>query len=671
MGVDLLQLGISGLSTAQQQLSTTGHNIANVNNEGYSRQRVIQETTTPFNSGADFLGTGSKIKDVQRVFDQFRYNEVVFNQSTNSGAQTSASKLGRLDETMSLVGPNITDSLNDLFAAVNSLVDVPGDVGLRQVMLAKADTLAVSTQSMQRTLEAEYGSVNEDIESSVERMTAIAEQLARVNRDVVTASAGGATPNDLLDERDNLLVELAEFTKVTTVPTQDGALNVYIANGQTLVTGTTSFEVATAAGSPDPQKLQVVIQSPSSGSQHIDGPNMGGSVGALISYRDGALTETINKVGLTAIAIADTFNTAQSQGVDLNGLTGQNLFEDINDADAVRLRSLGATSNTGTLAGGVEITDVNQLGSDDFRLQYSGGTYTLTNLSSGQSQAMTLVAETPAPAVGARSFEATNPDTGFIFKEAGGIPLDGDKFELQPTRLGASNLEVNLTSADQIAASSIVEIYPSGDNVNTAKLTISSVDNSSAADFPTTAGGLSLQAYESPVGTFNLAMVDSSGTAVPLTDLSGAALTSYSGGSIEFQAAGITFKLTGDPTGQTANAPEVYDIDYAFGSGNSKNMLAMAQLTDQKLMNNGKSTIADVFEEAVTNVGSQSATANIEAGAAQTLYDQATARMSNTSGVNLDEEASNLLRFQQAYSASAQVISTANEIFQTILQAVR
>ena len=671
MGVDLLQLGISGLSTAQQQLSTTGHNIANVNNDGYSRQRVIQETTTPFNSGSDFLGTGSKIKDVQRVFDQFRYNEVVFNQSTNSGAQTSASKLGRLDETMSLVGPNITNSLNDLFAAVNSLVDVPGDVGLRQVMLAKADTLAVSTQSMQRTLEAEYSSVNEDIESSVERMTAIAEQLARVNRDVVTASAGGATPNDLLDERDNLLIELAEFTKVSTVATQDGALNVYIANGQTLVTGTSSFSVTSVAGSPDPKQLQVVIQTPSSALQHIDGKNMGGSVGALISYRDGALTETLNKVGLTAIAIADTFNTAQSQGVDLNGLTGQNLFEDINDPNAVRLRSLGATSNTGTLAGGVEITNVNQLSGDDFRLQYSGGTYTLTNLSSGQSQAMTLVVETPAPAVGARSFEATSPDTGFIFKEAGGIPLDGDKFELQPTRLGASNLEVNLTSADQIAASSIVEIYPSGDNVNTAKLTISSVDNSSAADFPTTAGGLSLQAYESPVGTFNLAMVDSSGTAVPLTDLSGAALTSYSGGSIEFQAAGITFKLTGDPTGQTANAPEVYDIDYAFGSGNSKNMLAMAQLTDQKLMNNGKSTIADVFEEAVTNVGSQSATANIEAGAAQTLYDQATARMSNTSGVNLDEEASNLLRFQQAYSASAQVISTANEIFQTILQAVR
>ena len=112
MGVDLLQLGVSGLLSSQQQLSTTGHNIANVNNEGYSRQRIIQETTNPFRSGSDFMGTGSKIKEVQRVFDQFRYNEVVFNQTTNSGAQTMANKLGRLDETMSLIGPNITKSLN-------------------------------------------------------------------------------------------------------------------------------------------------------------------------------------------------------------------------------------------------------------------------------------------------------------------------------------------------------------------------------------------------------------------------------------------------------------------------------------------------------------------------------------------------------------------------------
>ena len=667
MGVDLLQLGVSGLLSSQQQLSTTGHNIANVNNEGYSRQRIIQETTNPFRSGSDFMGTGSKIKEVQRVFDQFRYNEVVFNQTTNSGAQTMANKLGRLDETMSLIGPNITKSLNDLFAAVNSLVDVPGDIGLREVMLAKADTLAQNAQSMQRTLGSEYSAVNDDLETSAERVTAIATQLARINRDVVTASGGGGSPNDLLDKRNSLLTELAEFTKVTTVPTKDGSLNVYIANGQTLVTATTSFSVKTIAGSPDPQQLQMVIESPSGAQQKIDGKNMGGTIGALINYRDGALTETINKVGLTAMAVADAFNTSQSQGIDLNGLTGQNLFKDLNNSDVVAQRSLGATGNPGTLVGGVEITDVNQLSSDNFQLDYSGGTYTLTNLSNGKKQTMTLVAEIPAPLPGAQAFETTNPSNGFIFRELSGAPSDGARFELQPTRPGATNLEVNLTEPEQIAASSIAEVDSSPDNVNTAKLEIISVGDPAIVK----ASSLKLQAYESPVGVFNLAMVDDTNTVVPITNMDGTPLTTYGGGSIEFQAGGITFKLTGDPVGQTSNAPESYDIDYAFGAGNSKNMLSMAGLNDQKLMNDGRSTIADVFEESVTSVGSQASTAFIEAGASKTLYDQAIARMSNTSGVNLDEEASNLLRFQQAYSASARVISTANEIFQTLLQAAR
>jgi flagellar hook-associated protein 1 len=253
----------------------------------------------------------------------------------------------------------------------------------------------------------------------------------------------------------------------------------------------------------------------------------------------------------------------------------------------------------------------------------------------------------------------------------GGTPVDGDRFELQPTRLGALALDVTLTAPQQIAASSIVEVYSSSDNVNTATLEIIKVNDTGDGDFPTATGGLSLQAHEAPVGTFNLAMVDSAGAPVAITDVNGLPLTSYTSGPIEFNAGGMTFKLSGDPTGQTANAPEVYNIDYAFGEGNNQNLLAMASLSDAKLVNQGRSTLVDLHEESITSVGSQTASARIEAGAAETLFSQASARMSNNSGVNLDEEASNLLRFQQAYSASARVISTANEIFQTLLQAVR
>lgn len=669
MGVDLLQVGVSGLLTSQQRLGTTGHNIANVNTEGYSRQNVLQETSNPVRAGSNFSGTGTRISQIERVFDQFRYNEVVFNQTLDSSANTTAKKMQRLDETMSLIGKNITTSLNNLFGAVNALVDVPGDIGLREVMLSKAETLSKSMSSVQSALNAEYNSVNEDLEASAKVVSEIAEQLAALNRDIVKASAGGATASDLLDKRDQLVKKLSSFTSVSTVETNDKALNVYIAGGQTLVTGTTKFSIAVENGNPDPRQKQLFIQSPSGAKQALPSGNIGGSMGALIKYRDGVLSSTMNKLGQTAISVADAFNTAQSQGVDLNGLRGQNLFKDINDTESMSRRFLNKTDNSGNLTAAVEINDINKLTSDDYRLDFNGGNYTLTNQRTGKTQ--TLTPDNPAAAVGSRSYTTSD---GFIFKETGGAPQNGDNYIIQPTRQGATNLAVNLTQPEQIATSSIVETYASKENVNTAKLEITSVDNTSATGFPSAGNDLKLQVHEAPVGTFNYRVLDKSGNAVPLADASGTALgtsATYTTSPLKFQAAGMSFTLVGEPKGQGVNAPEVYDIKYSVGSGNNKNALSMASLVDKKLANAGRSTMNDLYEESVTSVGSATATANIEAKAAKTLFSQAEARMSNTSGVNLDEEASNMLRFQQAYSASARVISTANEIFNTLLQAAR
>ena len=668
MGVDLLRLGISGLLTSQQQLGTTGHNIANVNTEGFSRQRIIQQTTLPTNSGNSYVGTGSRVAQIERVFDEFRYNEMVFNQTLNSSADVTAKKLQRLDETMSLIGPGISKSLNDLFSAVNSLVDTPRDIGLRNVMLAKADTLSKNMETVHRALNAEYESVNEDLESSAAMVTEIAQQLAALNRDIVKASAGGGQPNDLLDKRDSLVNDLSKFTSVSSVATQDGALNVYIASGQTLVTGTTYFEVKTTNGNPDPRQNKLVIVSPSGSENSLQGDAVGGSMGAIMKYRDGILTDTMNKVGQTAITVADAFNTVQSQGFDLNGLKGQNLFSDINELEATQRRLIAASDNAGNLEGVVEIADINQLGSDDYRMTFQGGSYTLTNLTTGNAQVLT--ADNPTAAVGSREYTVN----GFTFKETSGAPANGDDYLIQPVRLGATNLTVNLTQAEQIATSSIVEVYASGDNVNTATLNITKVNDITAAGFPSAGSALSLEVYEAPAGTFNYQVKNSAGVAQPLFDSSGAPLgtsSTYTAGSVEFSVAGMSFKLNGQAAGQSINAPEVYEISFAYGEGNNKNMLAMASLSDMKMANQGRSTMNDLYEESVTSVGSHAATSRIEASAAYTLFAQAESRMSSTSGVNLDEEASNLLRFQHAYSASARVISTANEIFQTLLQAAR
>lgn len=666
---DLLRLGVSGLLASQQQLGTTGHNIANVNNSSYSRQDVTQITSLPFQSGNNFTGTGTEVSRVARVFDEYRYNEVVYNQTLNSSAEVTASKMQRLDETMSIVGTGITDSLNDLFSAVNSLVDVPGDIGLRDIMLAKAQSLSNNMSTVQSALNTEYNSVNEDLEEITKEISAIAEQIADLNNDIATASINNGSPNDLLDTRDALVKELAQYTTVSTVTSNNNTLNVYIAGGQTLVTGNTSLSVGVIAGNPDPRQTELIITSSTGVREPLSTSNVGGAMGALINYRDGILVETDNKLGQMSIVVADAFNTVQSQGIDLNGLEGQNLFQDINNPVAIEERFLTNNNNTGTVTGIVEITDTNTLTSDDYALSYNGGNYTLLNEASGESQV--LVADDPAAPVGSRTYTTSD---GFSFSETSGVPQNGDKFVIQPTRSGSTHLTVNLTQAEQIATSSIVEVYASDDNVNSAKVAITNVYDINDTNFPTVDNKLTLEVYESPVGTFNYSVLDEAGVAQNLFDANGNALgtsSTYTGDTLDFQVAGIQLSLNGTATGETANAPERYDIEYSVGSGNNQNVLAMASLVDIKLSNEGRSTMNDLYEEAVTEVGSQTGIANIEASAANTLFTQAETRMSNTSGVNLDEEASNLLRFQQAYSASARIISTANEIFQTLLQAVQ
>ena len=647
MGVNLLQLGMNGLFTAQNQLATTSHNIANVNTEGYNRQRALQETTGPITSGGQFIGTGAKIQSVERVFNQFRFNELTFTNSSNSYAQTSANKLSALDEQMSKVGKGVTNSLNDFYSSINSLTDAPSDLGVRQLTLTKAATLTENLNSMHRTLENQVTSINDDLSAAADQITALGQQIATLNKDIVATQGVTASPNDLLDKRDMLVQELAQLTSVSTTETADGAMSVYIGNGQSLVAGVETFSMQVEPGSPDLKQAQLVMVSPNGVRQTMSTEKMGGTVGALVNYRDGALTDAINKLGVTAIGLADSFNDLQSQGLDMNELPGQNFFQDINSLQSQTRRSLSDSGNSGNLVGAVEINDSSQLTGNDYEVSFDGANYSVTNLSTGSSQTF-----------------GGMPITidGITFSAQSGTANAGDKFLLQPTRQAGAELTVELTSPEQIAASSVVEVSASEDNVSTGQVKLVSVDDPTNANFPSDGSPLTLEIYQDGGGLYQYQLKDSSGANVGAGGV-------YTPPSQQLSLAGMTFEIEGTPVGEGVNAPEQFAIEYAFGAGNNNNAKAMAELQTAKIMNNGRSTVADTFENNIVDVGAAAANASVEAGAALTLFDQATTRISNESGVNIDEEASNLMRFQQAYSASARVISTANEVFQTLLQA--
>jgi flagellar hook-associated protein 1 FlgK len=377
------------------------------------------------------------------------------------------------------------------------------------------------------------------------------------------------------------------------------------------------------------------------------------------------------------MAISSTLNESQAKGLDLNGLQGSNFFTDINTTQLQQGRILEPASNAGTLQAQVMINDVSLLPTDEFEVRFDGVNFTLYNLTTGSNENLGA----PGAGVPAGTHTPTTPDYGFSFIETG-VPVAGDTFTLIPTKDSAALMRTTLTDGTYISASSAVAVSPSSHNVSDGKVEIVNViDPVSARAFtnPPSNTGLLVDVYESAPGTFSYRVYDGDPLSPPPTPPSVAgAITSgtfTAGNSVVIGLPTATpafeIEISGQPTGQGVLAPEKFNINDAFGIGNGGNALAMAQTQKLGVINGGKESFNQSLSISTAMVGSKASNANIVADTAQALYTQAFNRNQVTSGVNLDEEAANLLKFQQAYQASSQIISTANTIFDTILSAIR
>ncbi|MCM2678944.1 flagellar hook-associated protein FlgK [Echinimonas agarilytica] len=667
MAVDLYQIGVSGLLTAQQQLSTTGHNIANVDNEGFTRQRVIQGTQTPHWEGSNYLGTGTYAQEVSRIYDQFAFKEVVFQQSRFSQAEDYHTRLAGLDSNLSRSGTNLLDTVAAFYDAVNAIVDQPNDIGIRQVMLDKANAMAGTFNAMNSNLEIEYAAVQKDIETVAQRMDEIAEQLAQINSDIVAASGAGqgATPNDLLDRRDQLVKELSEYTTVSTVEQPTGAMTVIIGSGQTLVADNTAFSVTTIPGDLDPTDVRIVLEQKGN-IVNLDTANIGGKLQAMFDYRDGELKLAMREMGLTAMGIADAMNNLQSVGLDLNETFGNDLFTPINQLDIAQQRVVDATNNTGTEAHLVNITDTNLLTGNEYALRYDAATgYTLTDITNGDSYALGLTGTGPFFPDADGDGES---DIGFEIEELGTGPVaDGDSWLVKPTRGFAGDIAVEISNPEQIAASSVLAIYPDSGNVSPASVTLENITDVTNPLFPSAGNPLEFVFIENG-GVLEYDVLDSTGASViggyqPL----GATPASIPALPIDL---GFTVEVTGNPVGQPPNTPDSFVIEYAFGTGNNLNAIAMANIQNEKLLKDGRATIQDNFQNLNTQIAVKTETAEIQLSTVTITKSDADSRWLGISGVNLDEEASNLLKYQQSYQAAARVVTVAREIVDTLLNAV-
>lgn len=635
---NILNVGTSALVALQQAISTTGHNIANVNTDGYSRQRVNFDTLPAQLREGHYIGSGVTVGSIERLFNQFITTEVQDRMSAQSGSQAFYDLASRIDSLLADPNVGLSKTLEGFFGAVQDVANNPGSLPERQALLGDAQALADSFHYLDSSFRSINDELNARIETSVSDINSLATSIADLNERIVreAAQAGGSLPNDLLDTRDQLITELSGKIDVTTIAQSDGALNVMVGNGQALVIGTAAQQLQTFDDPYNSTQSLVGISGLSGTITDLGRFLDGGELGAALDFREQVLNPSINQLGLVAVGLTATFNEQHQLGVDLNGQAGGDFFLPLNATFSSNVNNSGASSIT------VDISDATALTGDDYDLSYDGSQWNLTNRSTNVTQS------------GAGPFVVD----GLTINVAG-APVSGDAFLIQPTQQGATLFSVALNNVEGFAAASPLR----------SQQALTNIGSSDVGDLTVTdASGLPLASQVTL--TFN---PDALGPGVPGYDVTGIA-----GGPLAYdpstESNGKTFTLGGfnfTVSGIPQDGDELIIENNVNGSGDNRNALILAGFQTSNLLNGGTTSFKGAYGSLVADVAIKTSQAETGAKTGQVLLDQSIAARDSVSGVNLDEEAANLIRYQQAYQAAAQVIAAAGEMFQVLLNATQ
>ncbi|THF65720.1 flagellar hook-associated protein FlgK [Pseudothauera nasutitermitis] len=672
----LLNIGLTGLNAAQAQLLTTGHNITNAAVEGYHRQTVVQTTQNPNYSGVGFFGQGTKIAAVTRSYNAYLENQVLTSSTRLAELTAYEGHIRQINNLLGDATSGLSPALEGFFQGVQEMAANPTSEAARQSLISTAEALVSRFQTLDARISEVREGVESEIISTVAQINMYAQAIAEMNQRITLAQVGGPTvaANDLLDQRDQLVAELNKLIRVETVEDDSGALNVFIGSGQGLVVGNTATQLAAVRDPNDPQRNVVALVS-QSGVENILPESLltGGSLGGLLSFRRETLDVAQNSLGLIAVGIAEAFNAQHRLGVDLDGVLGNDFFN--SPTPVLKPAVTGATA---------AITDYSALTASDYLLTYDGTNYALRT-TAGESIALTVDAG-PPPSFSGGGVQITLPNG------AADIPAHG--LLIQPVRFAARDISVGISDPRKLA---------SGDPVNAALVT--GTGNGTLSDLITGVRTLSVNGIDgNGDGKADFASIGLSfDTATDTLSVTGtgtlyrfdtASQSWVAGGAYDpdVDSSGVRFRYLSDPA-DDPNDPAAFAFEFtakgswtdttevAFapteaGVADSRNAVNLGALQTTKLMLSGSAgnptaTFQSVYASMVTLVGNKTREVQVNMTAQQALLDQATDARDSLSGVNLDEEAANLVRYQMAYQSSAKVMSVAQTLFDTILTIAR
>ena len=633
---NFLSTSVSGLLAFQRAIDATSQNISNVSTPGYSRQRV-DLTARPAQLYANgWVGNGVQVNTTARVYDDMLADQVRVTSSSFSSLDSYNTFMNRVNDMFSNTTTGLTPSLQKFANAMQDVANNPTNSSSRQVMLSEANGLTDRLKSYDTQLNGLTKQVETSITGEASEITTLSKGIANLNDQIATAYArANQPPNDLLDQRDTLLDQLATHVDITTVKQGDGQINVFIGSGQPLVVGKDASSIVATTDPYDATRHTIGLKGSAGAPVDITNSITGGSLGGTMAFRSEVLDPTRNALGRISIALTDTINAQHRAGIDLSGNAGTDLFK-VGGATV-----LANAANTGTGVPTVTRTDDTKLTTSD---------YILTKTAAGTPPALDTWAlrdSTGAPVTMTGTGTASNPfkadGLSIVVNSSAAV---GDRFEIRPTRDAPAGLGVQITDPSKIAAAAPIRTAAASANTGTGTISAGSVVDATNPNLRTTS-------------TIQF-------TSATTYSINGAGSFTYQPDQpVLINGASVT--LSGTP----ANGDTFTIRDNTGGTGDNRNMLAMSDSLSKGVINNGTTSLNSASSSLVGQIGSQTRQVQSSRDAQQIVQKEASDARDSTSGVNLDEEAANLIKYQQAYQAAAHMISVASQLFDSILAAVR
>jgi flagellar hook-associated protein 1 len=659
MSNDIFGIGQSGLAAAQWGLTVSSQNISNASTPGYTVENPVYAEASGQYTGSGYLGGGVTTTTVLRNYSQYLSTQLNNATSTNSALTSNLAMAAQLNNLAGSPTAGISAAITAYFTGLQNVANNPGNVATRQTAISSAQTLASQINAAGAQYDQLRQSVNQQLQATVTQINTYATQIANLNGQIGSASSQGQPPNQLLDQRDQAVASLSQLVGVSVIQNSSG-YSIVTGNGQPLVVGNQNFQLGTATSQADPSELSVTFNglagaTPAPAPQFLSDTSIsgsGGTLGGLVAFRSQTLDPAEAQLGAIATSFASQVNSQNALGLDLAGNAGGNLFSVAAPSVYANAANTGNATLTVGFANGAQPT------TDDYALSFNAGVYTLTDTTSGS-----VVGTSPTAPNGAA------PIGGLVLNITAGAMNPGDSFTIQPTRGALDSFALTTTNASAIAAASPVLASASSTNAGTG--TISQGTVGAGYNIP----GTTTLTYNSGANSLSGFPVGST------VSVNGGPPTTINPGppptTIPFTAGG-TYTLNTVPPGAGPNAisftlggapanGDTFTIAKNTGTNDGRNALTMSQIVSKTTLAGGTSTLTGAYASYVNGIGNSASQLKAASASQSALVQQITASQQSVSGVNLDEEASHLLQYQQLYQANSKVIQTAESLFQTLI----